>query len=235
MYHIAIVEDEPAAMEQILALVHRFVSENCLEASVHSFSSGESLLTGYPAHLDLILMDIQMEGMDGLQTAKALRLRDPQVLLIFVTNMTQYAIDGYRVDAMDYIVKPVAYGLLANSLSRAFARLRERQPQFIVVKTTGGECRIAVNALYCVEAVNHRTLLHVQGQPIPCNETLNNIEQKLKDFPFYRCHAAFLVRLPSVERTEGSDVLVAGIRVPVSKHRKKAFLDHLAAFWGTQL
>lgn len=235
MFHIAIVEDDPQCLRQLVSLVEQIAAAHGVMITLHPFAAGTQLLAQYPQPLDLLLLDIQMQGMDGMTTAQAVRTRDAQVLLIFVTSMVQYAVEGYRVEAMDYLLKPVSYGLMEASLCRAFARLRARRPPPLVVKTAGGSSAVALEALDYAEAVNHRVTLHLRGETLLCAETLSGLEQKLAAYPFFRCHAAFLVALPAVQRIDGSDVFVAGARIPVSKHRRKAFLDCLAAYWGTQL
>ena len=104
MYQIAIVEDEAANRDQLKEYVGRYGEESGDSFSVQCFANGDALLRHFDGQFDLILMDIEMPGADGMQIAHRLRELDSQVILVFITNMAQYAIQGYSVQALDYIM-----------------------------------------------------------------------------------------------------------------------------------
>ena len=107
MIHIAIVEDEKLYIDQLQEYISRYREEKRLSIKTTVFCDGEDIVEDYRGDYDIILFDIQMKFMDGMTAAEKIREIDQEVKILFITNMTQYAIRGYQVDAMDYVVKPV--------------------------------------------------------------------------------------------------------------------------------
>lgn len=234
MLTVAIVEDDTAQRTEIAGLVQAFAKERGIPLSACCFEDG-SQIADAQERFDLILMDIQMRHMDGMTAAMRIRERDSDVLLIFITSLAQYAVQGYKADALDFLVKPVTPLALGASLERALRRLEQRRPSCIRVKSGSALHVLDIRQILFVEAQDHRTSIRTQTESLPCASTLASLEGELSGRSFFRCHSAFLVNLRHVERIDISDVLVGGIRVPVSKHRRKNFMAALTAYWGTQL
>ena len=121
---IALVDDNPQDAQVLQGYLDRFSREVGLEWSYAYYSDGQAFLNGDTCQFDLIVMDVDMPGINGIETARLLRQRDPDVLLMFVTNMPQYALAGYAVDALDYLIKPVAYGHFTLKLQKTLRHLR---------------------------------------------------------------------------------------------------------------
>ena len=126
MIRIAIVEDEAAYAEQLEGFLHRYEEEKKEAFEITRFSDGDSIVHNYKAKYDIILMDIQMKFMDGMSAAGKIRKSDTEVIIIFITNMRQYAILGYAVDALDYVVKPISYFAFSERLGKAIERIHRR-------------------------------------------------------------------------------------------------------------
>ena len=235
MLHIAIVEDEAHQREQLESGVRDVLCE--LSAEVTCFEAAQPLLERYAAgeRFDLLLLDIQLPGMDGMSAAARVRELDADVLIVFITSMAQYAVQGYKVDALDFLVKPVAHEVLDACLARALRRLRKQAPASLSVRSGGSLRIVPVSSILYAESRDHRTLLRTREEEIPCAGSLGNLEESLIPHGFYRCHAAFMVSFAQLERLDGGDVIVGGRRVPLSKHRRKQFLAALAAYWGERL
>lgn len=192
MYHIAIAEDVVFEQKRMTEFLHRYEKENNVTFQIDLFSDGADLIKDYPEGLDILLMDIMMEKMDGLKAARLIRRRDERVILIFVTNMIQYAIHGYSVDAMDFIVKPVSYTGLKARLDRAIQKLRKNSCRHIEVRNSEGVHSIAVSDICYLETYNHKTIIHTKDQAIFANSSLRSLEEALTGLPFFRCHTSFL-------------------------------------------
>ena len=231
MLRIAIVEDEANQREQLAVGVRGVLAG--LEAELVCLDEAAPLLARYAAgeRFDLLL-DIQMPGMDGMSAAARVREFDADVLIVFITSMAQYAVQGYKVDALDFLVKPVTREVLDACLARALRRLRKREPASLSVRSGGSLRIVPVSSILYAESREHRTLLRTREEEIPCAGSLGSLEEALIPHGFFRCHAAFVVSFAQVERLDGGDVLVGGQRVPLSKHRRRQFLAALAAFWG---
>ena len=232
MLRIAIVEDEANQRGQLAIGVRGVLGG--LEAELVCLDEAAPLLARYAAgeRFDLLLLDIQMPGMDGMSAAARVREFDADVLIVFITSMAQYAVQGYKVDALDFLVKPVTREVLDACLARALRRLRKREPASLSVRSGGSLRIVPVSSILYAESREHRTLLRTREEEIPCAGSLGSLEEALIPHGFFRCHAAFVVSFAQVERLDGGEVLVGGQRVPLSKHRRRQFLAALAAFWG---
>ena len=107
MIRVAIVEDEAAVRDQLMGYVQRYMRQYDAQIEVTMFTDGVEILEGYRPVYDIIFLDVEMQHLDGMETASRIRALDSDVLLIFITNMAQYAIEGYAVGALDYVLKPV--------------------------------------------------------------------------------------------------------------------------------
>lgn len=239
MLRVAVIEDEEIQRGQIAARVRSFAAARSLPAEVTDMSGAQALVEAYERgdgeRYDLILLDIQMPGLDGMSAAGRIRACDERVMIVFITSMAQYAVQGYRVDALDFLVKPVSEAALDACLERAIRRLRQRAPATLNIKS-GADLRIVrMESILFAESRDHRTFIRTASEAISCARSLSSLEEELAAHGFFRCHAAFLVSLAAVERLEGNDILAGGQRVPLSKHRRKQFLAALAAYWGEQM
>ena len=109
MYKVAIVEDDPQSRETAAALLRRYAQEHALSFELTSFPDGAAIADGYRPLYDIIFLDIEMPHLDGMKTAHLIREKDEHVVLVFITNVARYAVKGYEVQAMDYILKPLSY------------------------------------------------------------------------------------------------------------------------------
>ncbi|WP_320930852.1 response regulator [Hungatella sp.] len=158
MIHIAIVEDEAFYVQQIQNYMERYRQESRREISVTVYSDGEDILDNYKGDYDIILMDIQMRFMDGMTAAKNIRKLDDAVVIMFITNMTQYAVQGYEVDALDYIIKPVEYFAFSQKLEKAVGRIRRRKRFYVTIPVEDGIQKLDVSSIYYIEARGHQAV-----------------------------------------------------------------------------
>ena len=159
-YFVAIVEDEKEIVQELTGFFEQYARENLVEFEIRSFAGGEEFLSQYQPVYHLVLMDIGLPGMDGMETAVRLREKDQSVMLIFVTNMTQYAIRGYEVDAFDYILKPVSYPRLAIKLKRALCRLEGLKDSELVLSLPEGVRRVPASQIRYIEIEAHPIRIH---------------------------------------------------------------------------
>ena len=127
MLRIAIVEDEEIFARELEEYVRRYAAETFRDVSITHYSDGEEIAGNYRGGFDLLLMDIQMTFMDGMTAAEKIRGRDPEVIIIFITNRADYAVRGYEVDALDYVVKPLEYFPSLRSLTARSCGSRRKQ------------------------------------------------------------------------------------------------------------
>ena len=147
MIHIAIVEDDVHDKARLKKCLKRYEEETQRRFEVTEFSDGEDIITEYMAKYDLILMDIEMTFMNGMSAARRIREMDPDVELIFITNMPQYAIQGYKVNALDYLLKPLSYFSFTETMNKALKRIGTSEKKYVVVATNGGKMKDTLSQL----------------------------------------------------------------------------------------
>ena len=232
MIRIALVEDDPAYAEQLLSYLKEYEKESKERISVQTFSDGEDIVTEYRADYDIILMDVEMKFMDGMSAAEEIRKIDTEVVIIFITNMAQYAIRGYAVDALDYVLKPVSYFAFSQRLNRAISRMKKRETKIIMVNMKGGMVRINVANIYYIESQGHTLILHTILGDYETTGKMKEMEEKLSEMNFCRGNKGYLINLQHVDRIQDGCALVKGENLTLSRARRKAFMEALTRYWG---
>ena len=235
MFRIAICDDEKNCRDVLHRTLVRYAQENGEEFEILLFESADRLLVEYPRDLDLLFLDIAMDGVDGMAAAREIRKHDAQVCIIFITTMVQYAIDGYAVKAFGFIRKPVSEAELKHELTGALALIsntRARE-QFITIRHEGAIHRLPISHIVYCEVRNHQILLRVDGELYQYRASISELEAKLSPLGFYRCHSSFLVNGEAIIRIEQTQVILKdGSVIPVSQRRRKEFLREISEFLG---
>ncbi len=227
MLRIAVVEDDKTYAAQLKEYLARYGTETNHKINVTLFPDGEDIVTEYSADFDIILMDVEMTFMDGMTAAEKIREKDSEVVIIFITNMPQYAIQGYRVDALDYVLKPISYFAFSQRIDRALTRVKKKETNYIAVAQKGGKKKLDVDKICYVEVRDHDLIYHSTDGDVVTKGSMKEAEDALDETKFFRCNRCYLVNLEYVEDFHGSDVTVASDVIQVSRARKKAFLDAL--------
>ena len=147
--------------------------------------------------------------------------------IIFITNMSQYAIEGYAVNALDYVLKPLSYYAFSQCLSRAVSRLERRQNRYILVSSQLSSKRINAADLLYVEVHGHTLIYHTSEEDISAGGSMKEVEESLSGLPFFRCNKCDLVNLDHVDGIRNGDAVVGSNIVQVSRAKKKAFMTAL--------
>lgn len=227
MLRIAVVEDDKTYAAQLKEYLVRYGTEKNQKISVALFPDGEDIVTDYSAEFDIILMDVEMTFMDGMTTAERIREKDNEVVIIFITNMPQYAIQGYKVDALDYVLKHISYFAFSQRIDRALTRVKKKEATYITVAQKGGKKKLNVDKICYVEVRDHDLIYHSTKGDIVTKSSMKEAEDTLGGTKFFRCNRCYLVNLEYVEDFRGNDVTVASDVIQVSRARKKAFMDAL--------
>ena len=160
MLRIATVEDDAHDLEALRTHLNRYEKENGLKFLITEFQDGEDIVTEYSADYDLILMDIEMAFLNGMKAAEKIRELDKDVVIIFITNMPQYAIQGYKVNALDYMLKPISYFSFSESMGRALHRVKVQEKEFITIALKGGKKKLDIGQICYVEVQDHLLIYH---------------------------------------------------------------------------
>lgn len=232
MIRIALVEDEESYVSTLEAFLTRYEQERGERIQVTVFSDGDEIALGYKSEYDVILMDIEMRFMDGMSAAEEIRRVDPEVIIIFITNSPQYAIKGYAVGALDYVLKPLTYFAFSQRIDRALERMGNRAKKYLMVSVKGGTQKLDVSRLWFVEVRDHDLIYHTDEGVITTTGTMREAEKTLEGCAFFRCNKGYLVNLEHVDGIRDDNALVHGEALQVSRARKRAFLDALNNYLG---
>ena len=232
MIHIALVEDEAEVRAQLQGYVQRHTRQYGTEFAVTEFVDGMELLDDYRPVYDILFLDVEMKHLDGMETAQRIRALDSDVMIVFITNMAQYAIKGYAVGALDYVLKPVPYFAFSQQLQKAEEQLRRRTRHYLAVPVEGGLRRLDTSRIYYIESEGHRVHFYTEEGDFAAPGALKALEEKLADRPFARCNSGYLVNLAQVQAVQQNTVQVGPYELQVSRPKRKSFLAALTDYIG---
>ena len=233
MFRIAIAEDDEACARQLREYLDRYGRENGEELEVRWFPDGLELVEEYRPIYDLILLDIEMPHLDGMTAAQKIRRADSEVLILFITNMAKYAISGYEVEALGFMLKPVNYFSLSLKLKKAFSYLHSRAQKSLMVPTQEGMQQISASDIRYAEVADHRLQIHTAQGVYTMRGTLQELEEELEGQHFARCNKGYLVNLRHIHLIKSDRVVVAGgDELLMSRRKKEEFLLAVTEYYG---
>ena len=235
MLHIAIVEDEEIYARLLEEFVHRYERDSFCQFKISHFRDGAEIAEDYRGGFDIILMDIQMKFMDGMTAAEMIRRRDPEVLIIFITNRSDYAVRGYQVDALDYVVKPVEYFSFSQKLDRAVTRINRVRDDHIMIRADGGLYKLSASQILFAESEKHNVHFHTTTGEFVSRMNMSDAEELLRGFGFYRCGKGYIINLDKIDSFSDGICRIGSHNVPVSRSKKKEFMNVLADHMSSRL
>ena len=235
MLLIAIVDDDPKDASSLKECVENYCKANDHAAMIHVFHDGLELIRS-PENHDIVFLDIQMGKLDGLETARFIRKIDKESILIFVTNMAQFAIKGYEVDALDFILKPASMASIVYVLDKAMKRLDGGGSKTLFsLKTSDGTISLSANDITYVEVFDHNLVYHTTKGEYTVRGRLGDVSEKLSPDRFVMCNRSFIVNLRHVSNVTADDLLIGDLRISVSKSHRKELMKRFSSFLGDSL
>lgn len=232
---VAIVDDNPADIDCLRDYSKKFEEESGEVIHTEMFSDGAEIVGRYreKGRFDVILLDIEMKYLDGMDTAARIRKLDGDVLIIFITNLARFAVRGYEVDALDFVVKPVSYPAFSAKLYKARRRMKSGQEKMLTVRSKTGLFRVSTREIIYIEVKNHSLHFHTTTENYQCTGSLKAVEKELSGLAFAKCNSCYLVHLSYIEKVTNEWVSVAGgERLQISGPKRKEFLRRLTDYYG---
>lgn len=232
MIHIAICDDERDFVAHLKGLLQQYAAETGEEIKITPYYDGMELVERYDTTIDLIFLDIQMRLLNGLRTAEHIRRMDEGVGIIFLTTLTQYGLEGYKYQAVNYIIKPMKYVRLKAEMDQWLKKRWKEDSSALAVANDTGKYKVFLKSLRYVETFNRNLLLHTGQEHIICYKSMKEMEQKLQNKGFVRCHTSYIVNLSYIKGVKKLEIeLITGEKIPISQPKRKEFMEKLAACW----
>ena len=232
MINVAIVDDDKCYVDQLCDYFEQYINESGKTIKITTFSDGDGIVHKYRSQFDIILMDIEMKFLDGMSAAEEIRKMDSSVIIIFITNTPHYAIRGYAVEALDYLLKPLSYFAFSQCVGRAISNMNNRLSTFISINVKGGVVRLDTSDIYYIESQGHNLIYHTKSGDYEQRSTMKEIEGTLNNKRFFRASKWYLINLAHVDSFRDTDVILAGKSLSVSRSRKNELLEALGDYWG---
>ncbi len=235
MLLIAVVDDDSKDAAFLKEHVENYCRMNGHAVMIHVFHDGLDLIRSSENH-DIVFLDIQMGKLDGLETARFIRKINKDTILVFVTNMAQFAIKGYEVDALDFILKPPSMASIVYVMDKAMKRLdgSSAKAQFSL-KTSDGTISLSANDITYVEVFDHNLVYHTTRGEYTVRGRLSDVIEKLSPDRFVMCNRSFIVNLRHVTSVTSDYLLIGDTRISVSKSHRKELMKRFSSFLGDSL
>lgn len=225
---IAICDDEKQFIDAICPLLKQWAARNAIKLTLHCFTNGDDLIAAHRERcMDLIILDVLMPLLNGIDTAKELRNDNQTVPIIFLTSSKEFAVDSYEVKAFHYLIKPVDEDKLFRILDDVLNTITLPQNVF-TAQTGSGFCKIVVDDVDYLEAQNKQVLVHLSnGRTIAIRELFSKCEEIFSlENGFFRCHRSYIVNLNNIEQFTKTEIMTSlNAAIPISRSRYVAFKE----------
>lgn len=224
MLTIAVVDDDNVCVQQISDFIVRSCEDKHISYTIKSYCDGKDFLDSYKKQFDVIFLDISMKQIDGLSTAARIRKSDNETLIIFFTQMAQYAIEGYKVNALDFLVKPLDYYSFELVFRKTLKQLKKKQGGSVALEIENGLQIIQQKNIYYVDIYKHYLTYHTSTGDYTVRGTLEDAKKKLDTILFYQCHRCYLVNISMVTSISKDSIQIDGRRIEVSRSRREGLV-----------
>ena len=232
MIKIAICDDDLITLNHTKGVIENY---NKKDLQIHLYKSGEELLES-KEKFDIIFLDIDMNGINGIETAKKIRVYDKKVKIIYVTNYTDYTSSAFSVHAFGYLVKPIKEEDLHEQLDEALSYMKEEEECLVELITEDGIVRIDINKIYYFEYVSRKILMKTSDKTYIIRDKISVINDKMKEFGFEMPHKSFVVNLYNVKSIKGYDVYMMDESIiPLSQKKSTEFRSALNIYLSNHI
>lgn len=227
---IAICDDEQSHIERLKTIITEWANSNAHSCYIAEFPSAEAFLFEYSENnnFDILLLDIEMSGQSGVSLAKQLRRDGETCEIIFTTSHFEFYAEGYEVDALHFLIKPIERDKLYNVLTKAAAKLAV-SPPFVIINCEGETIKLYESEIIYIESFLHYIVIHTKSRDYKIKENLSSFAEKLSD-DFFRPHRSYIVSLKHITRISRTSISADnGHTIPLSRGKydeiNSAYID----------
>lgn len=233
--NIAIVDDEETYRNQLATAVEAFVKTKGGELQITTFTDGDEITDGYKANYDIIFLDMQMRRLNGLDTAKYIRQYDENVVIVFLTNYSQYAIKGYEVNATAYLLKPLDEEVFRRTMKKIYEELLKNKEQRLFFNTDNAVVSVNVSDIRYVESLRHKMVIYTDEEEYNIWTTMQEMEEKLMPYGFLRCNRSYLVNAKQILGIDKNEITIQhkkrNVILTIGPTYRKTFYDKFAQLY----
>lgn len=229
-YKIVICDDEQNQIEYITSIVASWSAHEGHRCEIRTFASAEAFLFEYEEDkaYDILLLDVEMDNMSGIELAKRIRKDNNRAEIIFITSHFEFVGEGYEVDALHYLIKPISVEKFTRVLNKAVEKLAVEPPS-LVISCEGETVKLYETDIFYVESFLHYIVIHTNDKEYKIKENMSVFETKVSD-DFYRIHRSYLVSLKHIKRISRTSVNIGSTELPLSRGKyddiNRAFIEH---------
>ena len=236
MFRIVICEDDLSQRELLKGFLYKVFEEIQEDLDLIEFESGEEALLEEVIlkGIDIFFLDIQMNGLNGMDVARRIREFDNNVEIIFTTSVLDYVCEGYEVNAYRYMLKPIEYNIFKNNMGKCIENIIKKKNDFLTINDKSKLIKIKFDDILYIETSKRQLIIHtINGHEI-IKMSMRKLE-KLLNKDFFRCHNSFIVNLEKINKIDVSDIYINNSTIPISKHKKKQLKARLIEVLGDKL
>ena len=229
-YKIAICDDEQNQIEYITSIVASWSTHEEHGCEIRTFTSAEAFLFEYEEDkaYDILLLDVEMKNMNGIELAKRIRNDNNRAEIIFITSHFEFVGEGYEVDALHYLIKPISTEKLTQVLTKAAEKI-SIEPPSVVISCEGETVKLYESDILYAESFLHYIVIHTKDKAYKIKENISVFESRVSD-DFYRIHRSYLVALKHITRISRTSVNIGNTELPLSRGKyddiNRAFIEH---------
>ena len=221
MINIGICEDELHYRVNIKDMLGDILSTYSINYKIYEFSSGEELLSNYPKDLDILIMDIQMKIINGMDTARKIREFDQNLEIIFMTSFSEFMQEGYEVKAYRYILKPISERKISRNILPCINEIMKKKNNYLTINVKNYVDRIKIDSIVYIETDRPNILIYTNDKKYTTKMSISKIDKILREHGFFRCHNSYIVNLKLVESMNSNTLKIGEKYIPISKYRVK--------------
>ena len=230
MFSIAVCDDEIIECCNMAAKVKEILKEMHITCIIRQFNSGQELIQT-PEKFDIVFLDVIMCEPDGMKTARILRQKSPNVILIFVSSSREYVFEAYDVEAFQYLLKPIDTGKLRNILQKALRKTKNHSGEFMVISIERQKKKLFLDDIYYFEIKGRKIDIHGTDGILTYYEQIGVLENSLKSKGFFRCHKSYLINLKYADTYNRQEVVLDnGEKIMIAKRRYEEFVKEILSY-----
>lgn len=232
---IAVCDDERKISKLLKEKIQRYCFAQNVDWEIHIFESGEQLLKDDWMQFEVLFLDMDMPGLNGLETAKEIRKQNKEILIIFLTAYSEFVFESFKVDAFRYLIKPLKEQELQETLEAIMQKLCDPE-EYLNFRFQNETYSVKYSEILYIEGMQDKMWIYCQHDTYRWRGRMKSLNLLLKEKGFFQPHRSYIINMSKIQKYNSKEVLLeGGYRVPISKYRLDEFKEEYLKFWSKVL